>query len=245
MPPFALIAHRGAPLRAPENSLAGFRLAWEAGCREIECDVQLTTDGVPVLCHDHRLRRYRLGRRLVEQCSLAELSKLDFGKWFSPAFRGAPIARLEDLFATYGAAVSYHVEIKGAHPILPLAILALAERFRLIPHCVFISFQLGQLRRARAAHPTARLGWIVRAIKARPLASAARELDLYQVLPRARHLHARAARLALACVEQIRPWDCPRHPRRARRLAQRLATLGCSGLTIDEPLWFAEELRPA
>ncbi len=54
-----LYAHRGLHdnrSNAPENSMAAFRKAVEAGYG-IECDVQLTKDGVPVIFHDFTLAR--------------------------------------------------------------------------------------------------------------------------------------------------------------------------------------------
>lgn len=62
-----LYAHRGLHdnrTDAPENSMAAFRKAVDAGYG-IECDVQLTRDGIPVIFHDFtlsRIARYRKGR---------------------------------------------------------------------------------------------------------------------------------------------------------------------------------------
>lgn len=47
-----LIGHRGAPLLAPENTLASFRAALEAGLHGVEIDVQRTRDGVLAVHHD-------------------------------------------------------------------------------------------------------------------------------------------------------------------------------------------------
>jgi len=54
--PFA-IAHRGASADAPENTEAAVRLALRFGARAVECDVQLSRDGVPIVFHDANLRR--------------------------------------------------------------------------------------------------------------------------------------------------------------------------------------------
>ena len=54
-----LYAHRGLhdnSSDAPENTMAAFKKAVEAGFG-IECDVQLTADGVPVIFHDFTLAR--------------------------------------------------------------------------------------------------------------------------------------------------------------------------------------------
>jgi glycerophosphoryl diester phosphodiesterase len=58
-----LIGHRGAPQHEPENTLAGFRHALEAGLDGIELDVQQTQDGVLVVHHDPTLAT---GERLDE-----------------------------------------------------------------------------------------------------------------------------------------------------------------------------------
>ncbi|WP_024866763.1 glycerophosphodiester phosphodiesterase family protein [Butyrivibrio sp. FCS014] len=54
-----LYAHRGLHdnnTDAPENSMAAFKKAVEGGYG-IECDVQLTRDGIPVIFHDFTLKR--------------------------------------------------------------------------------------------------------------------------------------------------------------------------------------------
>ncbi len=62
-----LYAHRGLhdnSSDAPENTMAAFRKAVDAGYG-IECDVQLTADGIPVIFHDFtlaRVARYPEGR---------------------------------------------------------------------------------------------------------------------------------------------------------------------------------------
>ena len=51
------IAHRGAGTLAPENTLAAFRLGASHGYRMFECDVKLSSDGIPFLLHDDTLER--------------------------------------------------------------------------------------------------------------------------------------------------------------------------------------------
>jgi glycerophosphoryl diester phosphodiesterase len=52
-----IIAHRGASLDAPENTVAAFELAIEQGADRVELDVQLVRDGLVVVCHDPTLER--------------------------------------------------------------------------------------------------------------------------------------------------------------------------------------------
>jgi len=52
-----IVAHRGAPDRALENSRASIGLAAADGADMIEFDVRLTADGEPVVLHDARTGR--------------------------------------------------------------------------------------------------------------------------------------------------------------------------------------------
>eukprot|EP00750_Incisomonas_marina_P009697 INCI16077.3.p1 GENE.INCI16077.3~~INCI16077.3.p1 ORF type:complete len:209 (+),score=25.84 INCI16077.3:230-856(+) len=52
-----IIGHRGASARAPENTLASFRLALADGFRGIELDIHMSRDGRVFVLHDLTLRR--------------------------------------------------------------------------------------------------------------------------------------------------------------------------------------------
>ena len=74
-----VLAHRGYSSRAPENTMAAFRLALEAGADGLELDVQLTRDGEAVVIHDFTLDRTTDGSGFVAQYTLAELRQFDAG----------------------------------------------------------------------------------------------------------------------------------------------------------------------
>ncbi|MCH8291210.1 hypothetical protein IH992_08945 [Candidatus Poribacteria bacterium] len=46
-----ILAHRGGMARAPENTIAAFRQAFEDGADAFECDVRLTKDQEPIIIH--------------------------------------------------------------------------------------------------------------------------------------------------------------------------------------------------
>ena len=52
-----LIAHRGASHAAPENTLAAFAAAMDAGADGVELDVRATRTGEVVVFHDPTLER--------------------------------------------------------------------------------------------------------------------------------------------------------------------------------------------
>src|ERR1700694_1070503 len=83
--------HRGAMSLAPENTLAAFALAREVGADGVEFDVQLSADGEVVIIHDHTLERTTDGRGAVAERTLAELKKLDAGRWFDVRYAGERI----------------------------------------------------------------------------------------------------------------------------------------------------------
>ena len=84
-----VIAHRGYSDRAPENTLAAFRLGWESGADGIECDVHLTKDGQVVCIHDYDTKasrgkesrncETRMGGFALARCRFMERSRLEGG----------------------------------------------------------------------------------------------------------------------------------------------------------------------
>lgn len=91
-----VIVHRCGGALAPENTLAGLRIAARLGCRGVEFDAMLSADGVPVLIHDETLERTTDGRGPVAQQSFAALRALDAGASHAPAYRGEPLPSLEE-----------------------------------------------------------------------------------------------------------------------------------------------------
>ena len=80
LPPRTMVvAHRGASLEAPENTLQAFELAVELGADAVEFDLRLTSDGVPVIMHDPDVARTTDGSGLVRSLSLAEFKRLRSG----------------------------------------------------------------------------------------------------------------------------------------------------------------------
>jgi glycerophosphoinositol glycerophosphodiesterase len=71
------VAHRGAGLDAPENSLAAFNLCNDKGCDAIEFDITLTKDDVPVVFHDDTLKRMTDLNLKISEHKWADLSGVD------------------------------------------------------------------------------------------------------------------------------------------------------------------------
>ena len=111
------VAHRGAGLLAPENTLAAFRLGAQHGYRMFECDAKLSADEVVVLLHDADLARTSNGQGLAAEQTWAHLSQLDAGRWHSPAYAGEPLGNLQSLAAFCLA--NDHRPVSYTHLTLP------------------------------------------------------------------------------------------------------------------------------
>jgi glycerophosphoryl diester phosphodiesterase len=104
-----LIAHRGGPAYAPENTLAAFRNAIDIGVDRLEMDVQMTRDGALVIIHDETVDRTTNGNGPVAGLTLAELRALDAGN-------GEKIPTFEEVIALAKAGgVALLPEIKSPH----------------------------------------------------------------------------------------------------------------------------------
>ncbi len=70
------ISHRGLNREAPENTIKAFREAERAGAAGIELDVQITSEGVPVVFHDQTLGRLTQAKGKLTARKLAQLLAL-------------------------------------------------------------------------------------------------------------------------------------------------------------------------
>ena len=121
----AVIAHRGSSYDAPEHTFAAYDQAVADDADFLECDLQLTRDGVLVCIHDTSVDRTSNGSGEVSEFSLAELRALDFGSWFNEAYpeRARPrfahqrVVAFEEQLACYrelNSNLRFHVETKQA-----------------------------------------------------------------------------------------------------------------------------------
>ena len=111
------IAHRGASLEAPENTMQAFSTAYQKGATHIECDVRLTADKVPIIIHDDTLDRTTNGKGPVDKCRYQVIETLDAGSWFSDSFSGVTVPKLSELLSWQKkSGIILHLEIKPLNP---------------------------------------------------------------------------------------------------------------------------------
>jgi glycerophosphoryl diester phosphodiesterase len=107
-----LIGHRGYPALCPENTLASFKGAMEAGCDMIELDITLTKDRKLVVIHDDTLDRTTNGKGPVRGQTFEEIKRLDAGSWFAPRFSGERIPELSEVVKLTAGRCMLNIEIK-------------------------------------------------------------------------------------------------------------------------------------
>ncbi len=86
-----VFAHRCGGALAPENTLAGLRIAAALGFCAVEFDVMLSADGSPWLIHDEALERTTNGAGSVCAASDETLRGLDAGGYQHRAYAGEPL----------------------------------------------------------------------------------------------------------------------------------------------------------
>jgi glycerophosphoryl diester phosphodiesterase len=165
-----LIGHRGAALLAPENTLAGFRKAAEAGARWVEFDVRLARDGRCVLLHDDTLERTTTGSGRADLLGFEELQRVDAGAWFGAAFAGERIPSFEETIELLEAlGLGANVEVKPGRGAEAATGKAVAEVLRArwpksLPTPLVSSFKEASLAAVREAAPEFPRGLLVGAV---------------------------------------------------------------------------------
>jgi glycerophosphoryl diester phosphodiesterase len=107
-----IIAHRGFSDAAPENTMAAFRQAVDAGADMIELDVRESSDHKFLVIHDKKIRRTTMLRGEVRSYTAAELRRIDNGSWFGSGFSHERIIRLSDALHLAKAGMRFNIEIK-------------------------------------------------------------------------------------------------------------------------------------
>jgi glycerophosphoryl diester phosphodiesterase len=227
--PIEVIAHRGASGTRPENTLVAFRRAEALGAHMIELDVQLSRDGEVVVMHDDTLERTTDGRGALVTHTLAELRRLDAGRWFGEPFAGERIPTLAEVLNEIRLPIN--VELKaGGGPGLEARTLAVVRSAGALGRVIFSSFDPDALLRLRTLTADAELAvlWTRRGLF--PGLELAR-----RVAARGLHLRKKIASPAgLAAVREtglaIRVWTV----NEPREFAP-LGVAGASGVFTDYP----------
>ncbi len=173
----AIWAHRGASGIMPENTLPAFAMAIEQKADGIELDVQLTRDGVPVICHDFEIDRVSDGKGMIRDLTLAELRSFNFNQ-LHPEQGFVPIPTLAEVFdLVRQTSLEINVEIKSGKVIYPgieEKILDLEKEFTMQRRIWYSSFNHLSVMKIRQLNPASRCGVLYDCVLVDPWVYASR-----------------------------------------------------------------------
>ena len=227
------IAHRGGGSLAPENTLAGIRLAARLGFQAVEFDVMLSADGTPVLIHDDTLERTTNGAGRVCDTPDAVLFALDAGN-------GERIPRFAEAAALcreLGLLANVEVKPAAGHEVATAEVVArlTAEHWREanVPPLIS-SFSIAALEVARDLAPEVRRGVLFE----KPPADWLAQLRRLQAVS----LHCDADLLDDKVLAEARAHDIPVlcYTVNTEKQAKMLFTRGVSTLFTDRLDLFAQ-----
>lgn len=151
-----LVAHRGAAVLAPENTLPAYEKAAQSGFKYAETDIRATKDGVWVLTHDNSLKRMTGFKGKVEEMNLTDVLSHKITK-------GGNVENYPDLYTPTLDEFLALCKQKGINPVLEIKtspenrpdapfgdILKLVKKHSLYENTTIISFDYEALEIIRA-----------------------------------------------------------------------------------------------
>ena len=150
-----IIAHRGASVAAPENTMAAFERALVEGADWIELDVQETADGVVIVAHDSDLMKVARTSLKIWDAHAEDLARIDIGSWFDPAFADQRISTLREVLEWAHGRIGVVIELKyyGHDQALEQRVVDLVEQSGSQDEVMVMSLDLPGLQTIAALRP--------------------------------------------------------------------------------------------
>ena len=106
-----VLAHRGGAEESYENTLESFDYSKNLGCKFIETDVQVSSDGIPYIFHDNDLKRILNINSKFDSLSSDQIDKLKI-------FNDYKIPRLEEALNEFPD-LSFQIDFKTDEVVEP------------------------------------------------------------------------------------------------------------------------------
>jgi glycerophosphoryl diester phosphodiesterase len=244
-----IIAHRGAAVDAPENTLPSFRLGWEQNADACELDIWLSKDGKIVVIHDENTERTAGVEKKISEQTLAELQSLDVGASKELKWAGTRIPTLTEVLAIIPPGKRLFIEIKCGPEILPELKRVIQASRRQPSDLVIIGFGYETIRLAKKIFPDIPVcflssfkhnsktnKWTPSADKLIEKAKAAKldGLDLHSQGP----VNADFVKKVKAAKLKLYIWTVDEPS-----VAKKLADDGVDGITTNRPGWLREQIK--
>lgn len=232
------VAHRGESSRAPENTLAAFKLAWELNADGAELDIHMSKDHRIMVIHDGNTKRTTGKDFEIKDTDSKQIRKLDAGSFKDSTFRNEKIPFLEEVIKTIPQGKKLFVEIKCPSDVLPW-LKKLTQKSGKEAQLVFIGFDWQTMVDTKHVFSQNKCYWLCSAKKElleridKTAAEGIDGLDLYSPVID-EDLMGKARQLKL----EVLAWtvDDPKE-------AKRLIDLGVKGITTNRTSWIQSQLK--
>jgi glycerophosphoryl diester phosphodiesterase len=249
--------HRGARAVRPENTLAAFEYAIEAGADVLELDMGVTKDDVVVVSHDPEMnlkicRGPADAPHAIRAMTLAQLRQWDCGTLKNPDYPrqqpvpGARVPTLDEVLALAPRGkFHFNIETKifrGRPHLTPppedfaRLVLEVVRRHRVEDRVILQSFDFRTLQAMKKLEPRIRLAALIE--RPRDFVEAAREAGAAIISPQFRLVTADKVKAAHQSGLQVIPWT-PNRPQEWDRLIE----AGVDAIITDDPAELVRRLR--
>jgi glycerophosphoryl diester phosphodiesterase len=150
-----IAAHRGAAGKAPENTLASIRRAIEDRADWVEIDVQESADGEVMVVHDSDFMKLARVDLKVWDGTLTQISAIDVGSWFAPAFAAERVPTLREVLETARGKSGVLIELKyyGHDEDLERRVVQVVEAADVASSVAVMSLEYTGIQKIRALRP--------------------------------------------------------------------------------------------
>ncbi len=155
-----IIAHRGAMMHAPENTMASVHRAIGDSTDYIEIDVQETADGEVVVFHDSDFMKTARNPLAIWNARRADIDAIDVGSWFDPGFSAERVPTLEEVLLAAKGLARVNIELKyyGNDEDLERRVIDVVERADMADQVVVMSLKYDKVQKVRSRRPDWRYG---------------------------------------------------------------------------------------
>jgi glycerophosphoryl diester phosphodiesterase len=139
----AVLAHRGGSFESFENTIESFYYSQSLGCKFIETDVQVSSDGIPYIFHDETLTRLLGKNDVFSNLDSSEIEDLRI-------FKSHKIPRLDETLQTFPD-MYFQIDVKTDEVAMPA--LEVIHKCRAEDRVCIASFNSPRLSRVNSKYP--------------------------------------------------------------------------------------------
>ena len=161
-----ILAHRGASGTTPENTLISFQKAIEDGADGVEFDVQLSSDGEPVVIHDETLERTTAKEGRVVDSTFKELTSYGAGAHYEERYKNEKIPSLRNVLEIVSDMEVINIELKNNYynyKNIEEKVVKITKEMGVIDKVLFSSFNHESMVKMKELVPGSQIGVIYKA----------------------------------------------------------------------------------